>query len=108
METPKVGQLIKDGERRRDAIHVAIAPVTAYETLIPGEKIGFVQQGDYEHVGACRNGADKYAVGIVDPYLTGSVLKGERFYLFLSPGTVTSLRHVWNHPQFGAKAVSNG
>lgn len=110
METPKVGQLIEDGERRRDAIHVAIAPVTAYETLMPGEKVGFIQSGDFENVGACQNGADKCAFGIVDPYLTMPVLKGNRFYAFLFPGTVTSLRHVWSCPAFtnGSKEVPNG
>jgi len=28
---PQLGQLIEDGDRRRDAIHIAVAPVTAAE-----------------------------------------------------------------------------
>ena len=28
---PRLGQLIEDGDRRRDAIHIAVAPVTAAE-----------------------------------------------------------------------------
>ena len=28
-KAPRLGQLIEDGDRRRDAIHIAIAPVTA-------------------------------------------------------------------------------
>ncbi len=43
------------------------------------------------------------AVGIVDPFLQRSVLQGQRFYLCLFPGTVTSLRHVWTHPALEIK-----
>ena len=39
---PRLGQLIEDGDRRRDAIHVAVAPVTAAERLAPGQHVGLV------------------------------------------------------------------
>ena len=37
-------------------------------------------------------------LGIVDPWLTSDVRKGQYFLLWVYPRTVTSLRHVWEHP----------
>jgi hypothetical protein len=92
---PRVGRLI-EGEAFRDAIHVAVAPLEAAEPLSPGQH--FRLTDDRRAVGA-----EPYsdgAVGIVDPYLVARVEPGDRFYGFLYPGTVTSLRHAWTHPAF--------
>jgi hypothetical protein len=86
-----IGRLV-EGEQHRDAIHVAIVPVTAGERLHPGQHIG-VENGV-----AWFQKVDTQAIGIVDPFFSGPVLKGERFWLFLYPGSITSLRHVWTHP----------
>jgi hypothetical protein len=37
----QLGKLIGDGERRRDAIHIAVAPVTAAQQLRPGQSLLF-------------------------------------------------------------------
>jgi hypothetical protein len=82
-----LGKLII-GEAHRDAVHVAVAPVVAQENLSPGD-----------HVDANGGWAGE-RVGIVDPFLREPVRKGDRFWLFLYPGTVTGLRHMWTHPAF--------
>jgi hypothetical protein len=94
---PQPGRIIEDGERRRDAIHIALAPVTAAQRLTPGEHVGLIEAGNVELVGPCDDN-----IGIVDPFLVEDVEPGQRFWLFLYPNTITGLRHVWTHPAFAA------
>jgi hypothetical protein len=86
----EIGKLIEPGARR-DAIHVAVYPAEAMEKLRPGQ-----------HVGAQDGKADSHYehLGIVDPFLTSPVKKGEWFWVFLYPNTITSLKHSWTHPAF--------
>lgn len=96
-ETAKrIGSLIV-GDAQRDAIHVAVAPVFAGCLLHPGERVGMV--------GGKANNATGEHVGIVDPFLRGPVSRGERLWLFLFPGSITSLRHEWVHPLMDAAAT---
>ena len=93
METPTLGRLI-EGDARRDAVHVAIAPVTAGETVHPGQHVGFLADGTVGDVDP------RDRIGVIDPFLKNVVLSGWRCWLCLYPNTVTSLRHVWQHPAF--------
>ena len=88
--TVSIGRLIA-GDDGRDAVHVAVAPTTAPCELRPGQHVD--PRGNPEGPGVVT-------VGVVDPFLREPVRPGQRFWLFLYPNTVTSLRHEWTHPAF--------
>lgn len=88
---PTFGALLGPDDHR-DAVHMAVAPVTAAVRLSPGQHIGIGADGRADVV-------DK-PIGIVDPFLLGPVFRDERFWIFLYPGTITALRHEWSHPSF--------
>ncbi len=92
-----IGKLLKGGEER-DAIHVAVAPVIAAERLYPGQHIGFCK-GSSDTETVWQQGGEN-AIGIVDPFLTHCVEKGDRFWMFLYQHSITSLKHNWAHPAF--------
>lgn len=89
-----IGKIISEPQFR-DAIHVAVVPVTANEVLLTGEHVKINSEGM-----AIECPIDD-AIGVVDPFLKQSNVKpGQRFWLFLYPGSITSLRHSWTHPAF--------
>ena len=94
-----VGNLLGP-EAARDAIHVAVEPATAAGLLEPGAPVKLVTGPGGEVVAEAAEAGD--AIGIVDPFLREMVFKGARFFIFLFPRTITSLRHVWTHPAFEA------
>lgn len=91
---PNIGHLCDDTSRR-DCVHIAVAPVTANERLLPGQPVG-VLNPHLAHAGGPH-------VGLVDPFLKEPVNEGEKFWLFLYPNTITGLRHMWSHPAFIAQ-----
>lgn len=96
MADPQFGRLVPaDFPDERDAIHIATAAVFAHENLNPGDHVGFVTK-EHDIMGR----SEIAPVGIVDPFLPKGVKKGERFWVFLYPGTIQSLRHSWSHPSF--------
>lgn len=100
MDTQKLGLgHIITSEQQRDAIHVAIAPVTVAMRVNPGEHVGIGSDGKATY------GAPH--VGVIDPFLKDAVEKGERCWMFLYPGSITSLRHEWTHPAFEAANAGN-
>lgn len=97
-ESLGLGKIITT-EQHRDAVHIAVAPVIAgSEGLFPGRHIGILE-GDI--VGIIEN-----AIGIVDPFLPYSPQKGQRFWMYLYPGSITSLRHEWTHPALPLPTLS--
>jgi hypothetical protein len=96
MNVPKIGQLITMNEQR-DAIHIAVLPVTAFVPLAPGQPVRFAVQGNAEIVMACEQD-HPYCIGIIDPFLPLAVSEGEHCWVFVTPNTITGLRHEWTHP----------
>lgn len=80
-------------DEARDAIHLAVEPVIAAEKLWPGADVGILPDGK------ASTNAGKM-LGIVDPFIKGGVRAGDRFWLIVYPRQITSLRHVWAHPDF--------
>ena len=105
-------------KEKRDAIHLAVEPVTAGKPLKPGERIGIVNgvaypvgyqfvpstnQEPIKEDGVNRVGFTRVNVpyqGIVDPFLTNGPKFRESFWFVMKPREVRSLRHVWEHPDF--------
>lgn len=85
-----LGNIIEGGGR--DAIHLAVEPIVAAEKLYPGQDIGIVD-------GKATTKTDK-KLGIVDPFIKGFVPEGAMFWLVVYPRRITSLRHIWTHPEF--------
>lgn len=94
-ESLGLGKIITT-KQYRDAVHIAVAPVTAGERLHPGEPIGFVERDTTVVLGV----PDCDSIGIVDPFLKDAVEKGQQFWMYLYPGSITSLRHEWTHDAF--------
>lgn len=92
----KLGQIITR-DAQRDAIHIAVVPLVAGDSLWPGSKVR-LKYGAPET--ALCGDYNEDAIGIVDPFLQSGVKEGQRFWCFLFPGTITGMRHHWNHPAF--------
>lgn len=83
-------------KQHRDAIHLAVEQVTAGSSLKAGDNIGI--KNGVAVKGTLKNGVKN--LGIADPFIQGGIAKGEQFWLVLYPRMITSLRHVWSHPDF--------
>jgi hypothetical protein len=87
-------------EMPRDAVHFAIVQVVANETLRPGQHVGIIAhpEGSPPYADSQASQANGGLIGVVDPFLRRPVGRGQMCWLFLYPGSITSLRHEWTHP----------
>ncbi len=103
MDKTKLGESPEE-HQGRDAVHIAVMPVTAAHNMRPGAHVGLDKNGEASE-------AASPLIGIIDPYFgTGmldmlrqlgvdtAIAKGARHWLLLYPNTITSLSHVWSHP----------
>ena len=97
-----LGNIIGDNEHR-DAIHLAVEPVEAGQFMYPGQHVKIAE-------GKAYLAEPGKGLGIVDPFILGPVAVGQKFWLVVYPRKITSLRHVWTHPDLpepGANPVEN-
>jgi len=97
---PKLGELLdhRSDEEVRDAVHIAVVNAWSNLELRPGQHVG-LQSGRPGNPPFVVPKADKL-IGVVDPFLKKNVPPFKGFWLFLYPGTITGLVHVWQHPAF--------
>jgi hypothetical protein len=100
-----IGRLI-DGDAHRDAIHVAVCPAVAGEVLLCGQRVTLTRDHGINTDEMVARAAKEDSVGIVDPFLGGRVEALQRFYVFLNPGSISSLRHEWTHPELDDKPAA--
>lgn len=91
-ENLKLGHLITS-EQQRDAVHIAVVPVEAAQHLEPGQKVNVKD-------GKAYRAENNSGIGVIDPFLQSKVEAGSKCWLYLYPGSITSLRHEWSHPAF--------
>ncbi len=90
---------VPEVEGARDAIHIAVIAVKAGSLLMPGSSVSIRDGvGVIDHVNT---------LGIVDPYRTSPIKKGDMFWLCLLPNTVTGMKHHWTHPAFSEDTVAH-
>lgn len=95
-----MGTVLTDDVGGRDAVHVAVIAARAGHPIIPGAHVGLRAGSVEPDLIAETKGDDADCIGIVDPFLQDRLKKGQRFWLYLYPRTITSLRHNWTHPKF--------
>lgn len=83
----------------RDAIHVAIEPGIAGVNFRYAK---YVRQFNNEWF-PCN---EDECHGIINPWIEQDINKGDRFWVFIKPGTVNGMRHHWSHPELDDKSKS--
>lgn len=90
MSKVSLGKLLEP-DAKRDATHIAVAPVVCGEALSPGSHVNVRD-------GVARTGTK--TIGIIDPFLRQCPKAGERVWVYMYPNTIEDLRHDWSHPAF--------
>jgi hypothetical protein len=86
----------------RDAVHVAVVCCqmqSGTPALVGGDKVYLVSPDTNPPTIRMAYKSER-VFGILDPFLEQFVRSGELFWVFLTPRTITSLKHSWTHPAF--------
>lgn len=100
MSKPVMGRVLSSTkEYTRDATHVPIIPVIADQPLHPGQKVK-LYRGVNNQFFAKDAYPDNTTMGVVDPFIVGTLNEGDKFYCWIKPNTVKDLWHEWKHSFF--------
>lgn len=77
----------------KDAVHVAIVSVRASLAMEPGSKCLMNENGE-------AYPSNNKSIGIADPFLKGTIKRGQNFLLILNPDAIDNVQHIWDHPKF--------
>lgn len=96
-----MGAVLPDEAGGRDAVHVAVFSAFSMRDLSPGERLAIVRKNetDTEVTSVTTD-----EVAIADPFISGTIPAGNRFWAYLMPRTITALSHRWSHPSFETTA----
>jgi len=78
----------------RDAVHVPIISAKAAHELRPGQHVILNADGS---VSSCLT--ENTSLGVVDPYINGIIKPGDSVWVFVRPGSISTLTHHWTHPK---------
>jgi hypothetical protein len=84
----------------RDAVHVPVCEVLAGEELLPGQEMAWREGEENRAKHIVVPAIGQRVIGMVDPWLPHHVTAGQRCFVLLRPGSITTLRHVWEHPSY--------
>jgi len=89
----------------RDAVHVAIVPLICGDNYLYAGMSVKLAYGTTDTAIKCDdvyNDGKIESIGVVSPFLKDReiIRKGDRFWCMLNPGTVTGMKHHWEHPLF--------
>ncbi len=74
----------------KDAIHTAIVAVRAGGPIEPGQRCGL---NEFREAIPNPKGP-----GVADPFVKGTIMTGQSFWLLLAQDEVPNVQHVWQHP----------
>lgn len=101
-----LGTLDEPPGEKRDAIHLAVIHVQAGEDLCAGDWVFIDDEGQARETDGPEN-----AIGVVDPFLYNDtdceIEPGDWFWLVIKPRVITSLRHVWTHPDIDGEVTES-
>ena len=103
MSTLKIelGKPPTESSPTRDAIHIAVFKAIAGEPMVRGQWVVISENTAFPADGSVAG------IGIVDPFGPALVSRNAPVWICMKPGSVTDLRHTWDHPHLPAEAAED-